>query len=208
LDFVRHALLPREELQRMVQPLAEAQQHLGCDFSSCAVWCPAEETAIRLEYARRLQATDPIINLIRRSLNSECYTLHDTYRGTIGPWQIPQSYLEARAHLELCLADPQASPERVAAALEMFESRLQAEIIGPLQQEAMQGENLIRRALLMELANTSALLQSLGLFMRCHSVRSLLDAGSRAERDQLDRNWKRMTLMMDRLLRLARELSR
>jgi len=207
-DFVGRRMLAREQLQEMIRPLADAQRYLGVDFSGIATWYPSEETLARLDYARRLQAADVVVTVIRDSLDTECFTLADTYRGTIAPWQTPQTLLDARDLLQQRLADPNETSERIEQAFGWFDGQVQATIIRPIVDQAMAQDDPVRGGLLHQLAGVSDLLQSIAPFLRQRLVRSCLAQESRNEREQLDRLAKRHDALQQQLLRLAKELKK
>ena len=207
-SFARERDLPGQQLRGLVARLAQAERCLTINLGGLGVWIPTQDDGERIRFCREMGDRDALTEAVLASVEGSCYALADVATGRIAPWQNPSTYLTARSALSRSLRDTDSVPMDRGELVEGFQRLLQAEIIEPLLEDAVNHPDPIVGALQMELANISSLLQSQAPFLQ----QDLSQAdGQRESRDMgatLQQSIRIRMQLVDRLLRLARELRR
>ena len=207
-SFALQQPLPAEQIQRRIARLSGAEQFLSRDLSGVAVWIPMHRDIDRLLFCWNLRDRDAFVNSLAKSVQEACFGLSAVVSGEIVPWNRPSTYLSARSALMSSLRSQRADPECQRQAIDTFEQFLQHQIIEPLVEAGVNNPDPILGALRIEFANTSALLQSQAPFLQHDLIQASVQASSRDKRANLDGSIRLRMLLVDRLVRIARELRR
>jgi hypothetical protein len=209
-SFSLQRRVPGELLQRVTQRLAQGQQHLTeVDLTGIGVWVPTLRSAECLKFCWELHDQTALFNAVMESVgNGDLYDLGAAASGNIPLWQASQSFVEARRALWHRLHDSHLDPHELQAEIEAFESHLQREVVEPFMTNGMRAGNPIRGTLHMEFGQLSAILQCQAPFLQHDLVRAALRPESGELRSRLDQSVSMRMTVVDRLLKIARELLR
>ncbi len=207
-SFALHQRVPGEQLQRVVARLANAQRFVSIDLSGVGVWIPEAGDVEKILFCWELRDRDAVRNTVLKSIRSACYSLSAAMSGEIAAWQTPDTYLEARSALWRSLRNTAEVPAGRGALIEKFEDLLQRQTIDPLMEAGVNDPDPACGALRMELANTSSLLQLQAPFLQHDLSQASIQAESRDKRGTLERSIRTRMQLIDRLVRIVRELRR
>jgi hypothetical protein len=207
-SFALHQRISGEQLQRVIARLANAQRFMSIDLSGVGVWIPEAGDVEEMLFCWELRDRDAVRNTVLNSIRSACYSLSAAMSGEIGAWQTPDTYLEARSALWRSLRNSAEVPADRGALIEIFEDILQRQTIDPLMEAAVNDPDPARGALRMELANISSLLQSQAPFLQHDLIQASIQAESRDKRGTAERSIRTRMQLIDRLVRIVRELRR
>ena len=207
-SFAGERNLPGQQLRGLVTRLAQAERYLTIDLGGLGVWIPTQDDGERIRFCREMGDRDGLTEAVLASVDRNCYALADVAIGRIAPWQTPNTYLTARSALSRSLRDTDSVPMDRGELVEGFQRLLQAEIIEPLLEDAVNHPDPIVGALQMELANISSLLQSQAPFLQQDLIQADRQRESRDMGGTLQQSIRIRMQLVDRLLRLARELRR
>lgn len=207
-SFARQQSLPEQEIQRLISRLAGAQRFLSIDLSAVAVWVPRPGDIQRISFCWDVRDRDAVRNAVLESISGACYSLSAAVSGRIALWQSPGTYLKARSALSRGLRNTENVPMDRSELVEVFEHCLQSQIIEPLLEDGVNHRDPIVGALHMELANISSLLQSQAPFLQHDLMQAGIRVESRDKRGTLERSIRIRMQLVDRLVRIVRELRR
>lgn len=203
-SFVREQSLPGDQMRVLVARLAQAERCLAINLDGLGVWIPTQDDIECIQFCGDVRDRDALREAVLASVDENCYALADVAIGRIAPWQTPDTYLTARSALSQSLRNTESVPELA----ESHERLLQAEIIHPLLETAVNHPDPIAGTLHMELANISSLLQSQAPFLQHDLIQAGRQLVSRDTRGTLERSIRIRMQLIDRLVRIARELRR
>lgn len=200
--------VPQEQIQRAILRLANAWRFLSIDVSGVAVWVPNPGHMERISFCWELRDREAVRSAVLTSIGEACYSVSAAASGAIGPWQTPSTYLEARSALSRGLRAGESAPVDRSELAEVFERLLQRQIIDPLLEGGVNHGDPVVGALRMELANISSLLQSQAPFLQHDLMQAGIRVKSRDKRGTLENSIRIRMQLVDRLIRIVRELRR
>jgi hypothetical protein len=155
---------PSPALAHAVAHLAAARRHLGLPLEGVTAWRLSPRDIDNLRF--RLRFRDP--RLVRELLQERADSLVDFERlaGPAAPGQGPPEagYVAARAELLAALADDRAAghqAHRVRRAMRIYEEMVQRDLIGPLEEWALQSDDPVVRNAGTQLAAVCGLLHQM-----------------------------------------------
>lgn len=207
-SFARQRRVPGEQLRLLMSRLADAERYLRIDLSHVAVWVPTDDEIAGLQFCMDLQDSGSVVNALVDSVGRSTYSISSVESEDLSPWRTPDTYLEARSALWRSLRDTASDSADRDALVESFENLLQSQMIDPLLQAAVGNTDPVLGTLRIEFANISSLLQSQAPFLHHDLIQANVHAESRDRRGTLDRSIRLRMQLVDRLIRIARELRR
>lgn len=205
-SFARRQPVPEEELRRLISRLADAQRFLRIDLSGVAVWIPSQADVDRIQVCCELGDRDALRDAVLESIHGACYELSAVASGDIAPWQTPGTYLDARSALWRVLRRPDSAPASHCELIETFDHQLQRQVIGPLIAAGVSHADPIHGVLHIAFAETTHLLQSQAPFLQRDLIEAGIQADPRARPGTLESGLRCHLQLIDRLVRIAREL--
>ena len=207
-SFARQQDLSGEHLREAIARLANAQRHLSVDLSGVAVWIPSQDDIASMRFCWEMRDADAVKQAVLESVDRACYNLAAVSAGEIAPWQTPGTYLEARSALSRGLRETNGISMDRSELVRAFEHLLQSQIIDPVVENGVNHRDPIVGALHMELGSISFLLQSQAPFLQHDLMQAGLQVESSDKRAALDSSIRIRMQLVDRLVRIARELRR
>ena len=179
---------------------------LPIDLSGVAAWIPSRTDVDRIQLCGELDDRSALRDAVLESIRDACYELSQVVSGDVAPWQTPDTYLDARSALSRVLRHPNSVPASRSERIETFEQLLQQQVIGPLVAAGASHPDPIQGVLYIAFADLTALLQSQAPFLQRDLIQAGIQTEPRDRRGTLESRLRSYLQLVDRLVRIAREL--
>jgi len=204
-SFGRQCRVTREDLRYLIRRLADGQRHLLIDLSAISVWVPAPDAVERLSYCWQLADVEAYVAAVSDSIGSDLFDLQAAVSGNIPPWQTPGNFIAARRTLSRLLHDPDCDANELKAASDSHAAHVQREMVEPFLTAAGTGDPVLGH-LRMEFGQLSGILHCQAPFLQKDVVQVALHPHSSEMRARLEHGIRIRSAVLDRWLRIAREL--
>lgn len=149
------------EVRRVARFLANAERCLHIDMSNCGVWVPDKDELDRYRFCRNVRDLNASREALLQSIDNSTYAISAFAAPGFVPRRKPGNVIEAYADLEQCIEVDENRPvttKRRQEAWEVYEGFVEADLIQPLQQQALESCDPMTRTLGMVTADASRLL--------------------------------------------------